>query len=135
MEFRCPDCASPEVALIDRGSHFECGNCGATFGRGEAYVTVADADAYAEELSACTCDKVRGCPQCFQRADELAGALVRDHQGREWKVIDVDEKDGFPTVCGERYWDYFDQVEVLKPPPDELGVPATPVDPNRQGGS
>ena len=75
MELRCPDCASPEVTLIDRGTRLECGNCGAEFVREEAFVSVADAEAYAAEQCACTCDKVRGCPQCFQRADEMVGAL------------------------------------------------------------
>lgn len=62
----------------------------------------------------CTCDKVRGCPQCFHRADALVGATVRDHLGREWEVEEVGEKDGFPTVCGECYWDRPDEVTVLQ---------------------
>ena len=114
MELRCPECCSPEVALIDRGTRLHCGNCGATFSREEAWVSVADAEAYAEERAACTCDDLRGCPQCFQKADELVGATVRDSQGREWQVVDVGEKDGFPTIRGERYWDHPDEVEVLK---------------------
>ena len=61
----------------------------------------------------CTCSDVRGCPQCFHRADELVGATVRDSQSRVWKVEDVGEKDGFPTIGGERYWDRPDEVEVL----------------------
>ena len=56
---------------------------------------------------------MRGCPQCFHRADVLVGATIRDSEGREWKVEDVCEKDGFPTICGERYWDRPDEVEVL----------------------
>jgi hypothetical protein len=114
MELRCPECCSPEVTLIDRGTRLECGNCGAIFSREEAWVSVADAEAYAEERAASTCDTVRGCPQCFRTADELVGSVVRDSQGREWQVVDVGEKDGFPTICGESYWDRPDEVEVLK---------------------
>jgi hypothetical protein len=115
MELRCPDCVSPEVDASLEGSveKLRCGNCGAGFQREEALVSVADAEAYAEESCACTCDEVRGCPQCFQRADELVGAVVRDWQGREWEVEDVGEKDGFPTIRGKRYWDRPDEVEVL----------------------
>ena len=113
MELRCPDCASPEVALIDRGTRLECGNCGAEFVREEAFVTVADADAHAEDAAYCTCSTERGCPQCFARADEFVGAFVRDHVGRVWEVTEVDEKDGFPTVCGDRHWGRPEDVEVL----------------------
>jgi hypothetical protein len=115
MELRCPDCCSPEAALIDRGSRFECGNCAAEFIREEAFVTVADAEAYAAEQRACTCDRLRGCPQCFQRADDLVGVLIRDSQGREWVVEDVGEKDGFPTIGGRHYWDRPGEVTVLRP--------------------
>jgi hypothetical protein len=113
MTLRCPDCCSEEAAPVARGTRLECGNCGATFRREQALVSVADADAQAEERAACTCDDVRGCPQCFQRADELVGATVRDSQGHVWKVTDIGEKDGFPTICGERYWDRPDEVEVI----------------------
>ena len=61
----------------------------------------------------CACDAMRGCPPCFQRAEGLVGATVRDSYGREWRVTDVGEKNGFPTICGERYWDRPDEVEVL----------------------
>jgi hypothetical protein len=64
----------------------------------------------------CTCDEVRGCPQCFDRAEQLIGATVRDSQGRVWRVTEVGEKDGFPTIGGERYWDRPDDVEVLREP-------------------
>jgi uncharacterized C2H2 Zn-finger protein len=115
MELRCPDCVSPEVDAgpEDSAEELHCGNCGAVFERDSALVTVAEAEAHAERRAACTCDDVRGCPQCFQRADGLVGAAVRDSQGREWEVEDVGEKDGFPTICGTRCWDRPDQVEVL----------------------
>jgi len=61
----------------------------------------------------CTCSASRGCPQCFARAEEMIGADVRDEQGREWQVTDVDEKDGFPTVCSEDRWAFFSDVEVI----------------------
>jgi hypothetical protein len=114
MELRCPDCCSPEVALIEGRTHLKCANCGAHFDRDSAFVTVAEAEAHAEERCACTCDTVRGCPQCFQRADDLVGALIRDSQGREWVVTDVDEKDGFPTIRGSQYWDRPDEVTLLR---------------------
>jgi len=114
MELRCPDCCSPEVALIDRGTHLECANCGADFERDSALVTVADAEADAAERCACTCDEARGCPQCFQRADDLIGALIRDSHGREWVVEDVGEKDSYPTIGGERFWARPDEVTVLR---------------------
>lgn len=103
MELRCPDCASPEVALIDRGTRFECGNCGAEFVRDEAFVTVSDAEDYAADRTRCTCDEVRGCPQCFDRAEALVGVLIRDQLGRRWRVRAVGEKDGFPTIAGESF--------------------------------
>ena len=114
MNLFCPDCCSEGVALLDQGPRLKCGNCGATFRREEALVTVADAEGHAEQRAACTCSDVRGCPQCFGRADRLVGATVRDSQGRVWEVTEVDEKDGFPTVCGGRYWDRAADVEVLK---------------------
>lgn len=113
MNLLCPECCSEEAALVDRGARLECGNCGATFRRAQALVSVADAEAHAEEQSACTCDDIRGCPQCFQRAESLVGATVRDSQGRVWKVTEIGEKDGFPTICGERYWDRPGEVEVI----------------------
>jgi DNA processing protein len=109
----CPKCCSEGAAHVDRGSRFECSNCGALFKYEEALVTVLDAEAHAGERSACTCDDVRGCPSCFGRADQLVGATVRDSQGRVWEVEDVGEKDGFPTISGAGFWDRPDEVEVL----------------------
>jgi len=71
----------------------------------------------AEGQAACTCDAMRGCPRCFARAERLVGALVRDDYGREWGVTEADQKDGFPTVGGERFWARLEDVEVL----DEAG--------------
>ncbi len=113
MSLRCPDCCSEEAALVDRGTRLECGNCSALFHREQALVTVADAEAHGERAAACTCTDVRGCPQCFARADAMVGTTVRDDQGREWKVIEVDEKDGFPTVGGEDRWAYLRDVEAV----------------------
>lgn len=79
----------------------------------EANGLIASAAANAEQAMPCTCSDVRGCPQCFDRAEGLIGALVRDERGREWEVVETDEKDGFPTVCGERFWARVDDVEVL----------------------
>jgi hypothetical protein len=116
MEPHCPDCCSPEVEPDpDRSPDVRlCGNCDTRFHRDSILVTLADAEAYAEEQRACTCNKVRGCPQYFQRADELVGARVRDHLGREWEVRDVGEKNGFPTISGSDYWDYPNEVSVVK---------------------
>jgi hypothetical protein len=116
MNLRCPDCCSEETALIDRGTRIECANCGAEFERVSALVTVADAEAFAAERGACTCDEVRGCPECFRRAHDLVSALIRDSHGRCWTVREVGEKDGFPTICGDRYWDRPEDVEVLHEP-------------------
>jgi hypothetical protein len=115
MNLRCPDCCSEETALIDRGTHMECGNCGADFERDSALVTVADAEAYAAQRCECTCDEVGASPQCFERAEKLVGALIRDSYGREWVVEEVGEKDGFPTIRGDHYWDRPDEVTVLRP--------------------
>lgn len=118
MSLRCPDCVSEDAALVDRGTELECGNCGAVFAREQALITVADAEAaHAERQAACACDDARGCPQCFDRAERLIGATVRDEHGREWQVTEADEKDGFPTLCGERIWARLKDVEVL----DEAG--------------
>jgi len=127
MELRCPDCASPEVTLVDRGTRLECGNCGAEFIREEAFVTVADAEVFAAEGRACTCDTVRGCPQCFQRADEMVGALIRDSYGAEWRVENVDEKDGFPTIGGAGFWAWVHEVAVVNPAEPDLGEPGETV--------
>lgn len=67
----------------------------------------------------CTCSDVRGCPQCFDRAEELIGATVRDSQGREWEVAEAGEEDCFPTVNGgpgARYSARPSDVEVLHEP-------------------
>lgn len=119
MELRCPDCGSAEV--IDRRGDLGCVNCGASFSRESAFVTLADAEALAEERAACTCDELRGCPQCFERAERMAGALIRDSYGRQWRVLGVGEKDGFPTISGEQFWDRPEEVEVLEPPPESDG--------------
>jgi hypothetical protein len=111
MELRCPECCSPEATLVERTSRMVCGNCGARFEREEALVSVADAEALAASL----CDGERAHPRCFERADELIGATVRDSQGREWEVEDIGEKDGLPTIRGERFWDRPDEVTVLSP--------------------
>jgi ribosomal protein S27AE len=126
MELRCPDCASPEAALVDRRTRLECGNCGSTFIREEAFVSVADAETYAEQFRVCTCDKIRGCPQCFQRADELVGALVRDSYGAEWLVENVDEKNGFPTIGGAGFWAWVHEVTVLRPAGSDQSGSADP---------
>jgi hypothetical protein len=90
-----------------------CGNCGAGFERGEALLSLADAEAHAAYLY----DDGYAHPRCFERAEELIGATVRDSQGREWTVEEAGEKDGRPTICGEHYWDRPDEVEVLRPAP------------------
>ena len=115
MLLRCPHCASPEVVSVaDQADLFACENCDATFHRGSALVCLAVADTRAEERSACTCNDVRGCPQCFQRADEMVGSLIRDPEGRIWEVTDTDEKDGFPTVCGAEQWAHLHDVTVVR---------------------
>jgi hypothetical protein len=77
----------------------------------------AEANALAEGESMppppCTCSDVRGCPKCFDRAADLVGTTVRDGEGREWEVTGTDEKDGFPTLCGEDRWAYLADIEVV----------------------
>jgi hypothetical protein len=131
MKPRCPDCCSSEIeriAELDSPARrttyafhaglseddFYCSSCGTALERASALVTLADAEAYADAQRICTCDELRGCPQCFQRAEELIGATVRDCFDREWEVIGVDEKDGFPTIGGETCWGRPDEVTVLR---------------------
>jgi hypothetical protein len=74
MELRCPACLSPEVGPRPHGADGEmrCDNCGETFEREEAFVTVADAgsrlpDPVPEEL--------------FELDAESARAELRDPDG------------------------------------------------------
>ena len=106
---RCPDCCSEGTETHTDGASLRCGNCGTTFHREQALVTVAEAEARAS----CTCSDVRGCPQCFDRAERLVGVTVRDDQGREWEVAEADEKDGFPTVGDDDCWARLSDVEVI----------------------
>jgi hypothetical protein len=89
MELRCPDCASPEVALIDRGTRLECGNCGAEFTREQSFVTVADAEAYAA---------ARGCPdrssaELFRFDLAKARTAIADPDGAIWPVNSFSDAD------------------------------------------
>lgn len=94
MELRCPDCASPEVALIDRGARLECGNCGAEFVREEAFVSVADADAYAAERRGCNSEEEE---PMFRFDLRRASHSINDANGAIWPVnsfTDADELNG-----------------------------------------
>ncbi|HEY5053546.1 MAG TPA: hypothetical protein VII45_09085 [Solirubrobacterales bacterium] len=51
VELRCPDCCSPEVGGSAAGLMWRCGNCGASFKKHAAYLTLADAAGYAAETS------------------------------------------------------------------------------------
>ncbi len=71
------------------------------------------------EEAPCTCSPSRGCPQCFDRADALVGATVRDGDGCEWEVAEAGEEDCFPSVNGgpgARYSARPSDVEVLHEP-------------------
>jgi hypothetical protein len=122
MKSHCPVCASPELrpTYVARPTYLICENCEARFRPSAALVTYTAALAFASDQLACTCDDARGCPQCFQRADDLLGATVRDSQGRTWEVTGVGEKDGFPTISGDLYWDRPGEVEVLAPATREM---------------
>jgi hypothetical protein len=112
MLLRCPHCASPEVEAIgDQTEVLACDNCEARFVPAEALVSFAAAEARAQEHSAC--NGTRGCPQCFQRAEEIVGATIHDQDGHEWEVTYTGEKDGSPTVGGDQYWAYAHDVTVL----------------------
>jgi ribosomal protein S27AE len=94
MELRCPDCASPEVTLIDRGTRLECGNCGAEFVREEAFVSVADADAYAAECRGCNSEEEE---PMFRFDLRRACHSINDPNGAIWPVnsfTDADELNG-----------------------------------------
>ncbi|HVV88937.1 MAG TPA: hypothetical protein VHB53_00450 [Solirubrobacterales bacterium] len=112
MEPRCPRCTDSHLKRLDEDV-FLCLDCGARFPRDQALVRVAEAERLADERAACTCDEKRGCPQCFRRAEELVGQLVRDAFGREWRVVGAGERDRFPTIYGEVFWDVPDQVTVI----------------------
>lgn len=114
MNLRCPQCCSEGAREAGAEGRLECPNCGTGFARGDALVSLAEAEAHAAERAACTCEEWRACPPCFGRAEALLGATVRDSQGREWVVTDVGEKSGHPTIIGGGYWDRPDQVEVLR---------------------
>ncbi len=124
MELRCPECCSPEVTYGERGGRLRCGNCGARFEREEALVSVADAEAHAAYLY----EDDRADPICFERAEELVGAAVRDSQGREWTVERSGEKGGRPTISCERFWDRPEAATVLRPAPR-----AAPISEGRSG--
>lgn len=94
MELRCPDCASPEVALIGHGTRLGCGNCGAELAREEAFVSVADAEAYAAE-SLERSSKQEGTSAALFRFDACrAAGAINDADGAIWPVnsfADADE--------------------------------------------
>jgi hypothetical protein len=114
MKPRCPSCTSTSLeALPAREAALRCRSCRARFARGQALVRIVEAEAYATEKSLCTCDERRGCPQCFRRAEALVGMKVRDRFGREWRVRSAGEKDRFPTIHGDVFWDLPDQVEIV----------------------
>jgi hypothetical protein len=117
IKFLCPRCISPEIEEPAGTSETQCicENCGARFGPDSRLISVSEARAFAAELGACTCDRTRGCPQCFQRADELVGSLIRDAIGAEWVVEDVDEKDVIPTIGGAGHWAWVHEATVLRP--------------------
>jgi hypothetical protein len=123
MNLRCPECMSEVGPLESPAAHVRCENCGERFQRSEAIVSVADAEEYAEEKARCTCTSYRGCPQCFERGEELVGALVRDSDDREWRVLEVDDKDFFPIVCGAEDWCYVDELTVVEAAPDAAPGP------------
>jgi hypothetical protein len=115
MELRCPRCTSSNLQIPrERGAERRCLSCRARFPRAQALVRVVEAEALGAEMAACTCDERRGCPQCFRRAEEMIGKTVRDPLGREWRVTEVGEKDHFPTISNDVFWDLPDQVEVVE---------------------
>jgi hypothetical protein len=98
MELRCPDCASPEVAMIDCGTRLECGNCGAEFVREEAFVSVADADASAAEADLRTGAEARerkaGSEISLFRFDsDRARRAINDGDGAIWPVNSFSDAD------------------------------------------
>jgi hypothetical protein len=100
MELRCPDCASPEVGMIDRGTRLECGNCGADFLPEEAFVSVADAEAFAYEADRRTAGPARRPDRevaLFRFDADRARCGINDPGGAIWPVnsfADADELNG-----------------------------------------
>lgn len=96
MELRCPDCASPEVALIDRGTRLECGNCGAEFVREEAFVSVADAEA----LAADSRSPSKGGEETttFEFDPDRARRAINDADGTIWPVNSFSDADELNTL-------------------------------------
>ena len=116
MKSHCPVCAGPELEpTVANPPRLFCENFEPGFPAADALVSFATLLDLAEGLSACTCDDAHGAPRCFRRAEEMIGATVRDSRGRTWKVTDVDQKDGLPTIVGDAYRDRPGEVEILTP--------------------
>lgn len=45
--------------------------------------------------------------------EKWVGRRVRDELGREWTVIGVGSKDGWPTIDGSQFWARVDNVQVV----------------------
>lgn len=75
---------------------------------------MACAETHAARGAASSDAEAAGDSRRLQEAEDMIGAVVRDSCGREWRVVSVGVKDGFPTICGEAYWDRPDDVEVVR---------------------
>ncbi len=82
MEPRCPECCSPEVAPDPQGSAEarRCGNCGARFSRGAAFVTVAEAEALSSPANGTLLDRLA---EFLNGPEAPSGADVAERLARE----------------------------------------------------
>lgn len=95
---RCPECCSEAVNSGDQSGKVRCGNCGERFGRGEAYVRVDEAEAFA------VAPRWRRLKVLTPDADELARLF--SEEGEEY---DMSPLEAIPSRM-ERLLDELDAV-------------------------
>ncbi len=57
--------------------------------------------------------RLREQSEVSEHPEIFLGRTIRDPYGREWEVTGTDTKDGTSTVCGDRYWCYADEAEII----------------------
>jgi hypothetical protein len=98
MEFRCPDCASPEGEANPQESAdaYRCANCGARFHRDSALVTLVTAEAEMQRPAFN--------PELFRLDRARTLASINDPDGALWPVnaySDADELNGLVQAALE----------------------------------
>ena len=102
MNLRCPECCSEEVAAIELGARLECGNCGAGFAPGEAFVAVAEAEAAAGPGAQA--------PPSFRFDRDRAAASLGDSDGELWPVNAYSDADELHSLS-----EAAQNAEILRP--------------------